>query len=97
MKRILKTTPPPTDFILEAQLPMNPIIGFQTRQGLVEKGFIQQHPTSPDLCLLRLAPITSGKRYQGSYSGSWESELSYPELDYFLFETERELLLWLAA
>lgn len=39
MKRILKTAPPPTDFILQTQL---------------------------------------------------------PDLDYFLFETERELLLWLA-
>ena len=96
MKRILKTAPPPTDFILEDQLPANPIIGFQTRQGLVEKGFIQQHPNHPALCLLRVAPITSGRRFQSSYTGSWESKLSYPELEYFLFETEKELLLWLA-
>ena len=96
MKRILKATPPPTDFILEAQLPKNPIIGFQTRQGLVEKGFIQAHPMHPDLCLLRLTPITSGKRYKGVFVGSWASKLSYPELDYFLFDTEKELLIWLA-
>ena len=96
MKRILKATPPPTDFILEAQLPMNPIIGFQTRQGLVEKGFIQQHPNAPDVCMLRVTPITSGRRFRETVTGSWESRLSYPELDYFLFDTEKELLLWLA-
>ena len=96
MKRILKTAPPPTDFILQTQLPNNPIIGFQTRQGLVEKGYIQQHLDHPAFCLLRLAPITSGGRFQGSGAGSWESKLSYQELEYFLFETEKELLLWLA-
>ena len=96
MRRILKTAPPPTDFILQTQLPDNPIIGFQTRQGLVEKGFIQQHPNSPSLATMMAAPITSGRRFQSSYTGSWESKLSYPELDYFLFETEKELLLWLA-
>ena len=96
MKRILKTAPPPTDFILQTQLPDNPIIGFQTRQGFVEKGFIQQHLTSPALCFMRAAPITSGRLFRIAGPDYWVHVLSFPDLDYFLFETERELLLWLA-
>ena len=96
MKRILKTAPPPTDFILEAQLSANPIIGFQTRQGLVEKGFIQQYMYDPKQCLLRVAPITSGQLFRGLHADFLGPTLSHPDLDYFLFETEKELLLWLA-
>jgi hypothetical protein len=96
MKRILKTTPPPTDFILQTQLPDNPIIGFQTRQGLVEKGFIQQYMYDPRQCLLRLAPITSGQLFRGLPADFCVCVLNHPDLDYFLFETEKELLLWLA-
>ena len=96
MKYILKTAPPPTDFILQTQLPNSPIIGFQTRQGLVEKGFMEQHPKIQAMCLMRAAPITSGRLFRTVGPDYWVHVLSFPDLDYFLFETEKELLLWLA-
>lgn len=96
MKRILKTVPPPTEFIIETELPHDPIIGFKTRQGLVEKGFIQQHSSSPNLGTMRVSPITSGRLFRIAGPDYWRSLLSFPDVDYFLFDTEKELLLWLA-
>ena len=99
MKRILKTAPPPTDFILEAQLPANPIIGTCPRQGLQTKGFIQKiHPRDEEAYQITLAyNLPEGVRYNPSlFGGTLQKALSHPDLDYFLFDSYALLYLWLA-
>lgn len=93
MKRIIVNPIPPEHVIFVEDLPANPIIGFETRS---EKGFFHHHPDTPNQCILRILPIISGKCFRTSGPASWEEQLNYPGFDYFLFDSEKELLLWLA-
>lgn len=98
MKRILTNhiTPEPT--IFANALPPSPIIGTCTRQGLQTKGFIQRvDPRDDESHQINCFPnITQGSRYNPSlYSGTLNKALSHPDLDYFLFDTEKKLFEWL--
>lgn len=98
MKRILTshTTPEPT--IFAKNLPDHPIIGTCSRKDLQTKGFIQRHEfADPDSYQITLFDgATRGMRYHNVfYGGTLSQTLSSPHLDYFLFDTEKELFEWL--
>lgn len=98
MKRIL-TNPITTEHVIFAKdLPTNPIIGTCTRQGLQVKGFIQLHEPKDrnSYQITCFEGATQGTRYHNFlFGGSLAQALSHPDLDYFLFDTEKELFEWL--
>jgi len=97
MKRILTFHINP-DIIFANDLPPSPIIGTCTRQGLQTKGFIQQiEPRNPDSYQITVfRGIMHGARYHNVlFGGSLAQALSHPDLEYFLFDTEKELFEWL--
>ena len=98
MKRII-INPLPSDHVIFAKdLPACPIIGTCTRQGLQTKGFIQRvDPYGIDSHQINCFPsVTRGCAYNPSlFGGTLDKALSHPDLDYFLFDTEKELFEWL--
>jgi len=98
MKRIL-TTPVTTEHVIFANdLPPSPIIGTCTRQGLQTKGFIQRVDpfNNQTYQITIILGVTIGRRYPiTTMGGTLAKVLSHPDLDYFLFDTEKELFEWL--
>jgi len=98
MKRILTTPVTPEQVIFAKDLPACPIIGTCTHQGLQTKGFIQRvNPYGIDSHQINCFPsVTRGYGYNPNlFGGSLAQALSHPDLDYFLFDTEKELFEWL--
>jgi len=99
MKRILTNNAPLEPTIFAKDLPVCPIIGTRPRQGLQVKGFIQRiEPRDDQSHQITLTNhIIVGNRYNPSlFGGSLAKALSHPDLEYYLFDTEKELFQWLA-
>lgn len=98
MKRIL-INPVTTEHVIFANnLPECPIIGTCTRRGLQQKGFVQLHEPKDrkSYQITCFEGATQGIRYHNVlFGGSLAQALSHPDLDYFLFDTEKELFEWL--
>lgn len=98
MKRILINPVLPEHVILAKDLPTCPIIGTCTHQGPQTKGFVQQiNPRDPESYQITVfRDVTQGARYHiDLFGGTLDQALSHPDLDYFLFNTEKELFEWL--
>jgi hypothetical protein len=98
MKRILATPVTPEPVIFANDLPACPIIGTCPRQGLQTKGFIQRVDPFNDQTyqITIILGVTIGRRYpMTTLGGTLAKALSHPDLDYFLFDTEKELFEWL--
>jgi hypothetical protein len=98
MKRIIINPLPPEHVIFAKDLPTCPIIGTSTRHGPQTKGFVQQiEPRNPDSYQITVfRDIMHGARYHNVlFGGTLAQALSHPDLDYFLFNTEKELFEWL--
>jgi len=98
MKRILTNPVTPEQVIFAKDLPACPIIGAVNRQGLQTKSFIQRVDFRDDHShhINCFPNITKGSRYNPrAFGGSLAQALSHPDLDYFLFDTEKELFEWL--
>jgi hypothetical protein len=99
MKLIITQPAKPQETILVSALPSHPIIGFTTRQGLVIKGFMEVSSAAqifPYIYRMRLADgLTCGFCYKNLFVSSFAGCLQHPELDYYLFDTEKDLFAWL--
>jgi hypothetical protein len=103
MKLIITQPVKPQETILVSALPSLPIIGFTTSQGLVIKGFMGispgpiAHTAHQKYYMYRVDGLTCGVCYKDLFPSSLADCLKHPELDYYLFDNEKDLLKWLSA